>query len=90
MVNLKNIDKVQCQSYGNDRDYPLVPRMGDCEMITTELLDPRSDDTERNLKPIEELGGEEVKLFGDNDHRLIRIRKNLPVELLEKYHEYLA
>ena len=52
--------------------------MDDCKIITTKLLHLRIDDIERNLKLAEELEVEEVKLFGDDDHRSVKIRKNLP------------
>ena len=63
-------------------------------MITKESLDLKGDNTERNPELIEESKVEKVKLFNDNDHRSIRIGKNLPnhfkqklIKFLRKYHE---
>ena len=59
----------------NNRDYTLAPRMGDCKMITTKLINPRGDGAKRNPEPTKDLEVEEVKLFGDNDHQSVRIGK---------------
>ena len=52
-------------------------------MISIKSLDPRGDETERNLKPSEEIEIEEVKLFGEGDDRSVRIGKTL----LKKYYK---
>ena len=52
-------------------------------MISDESLDPRGDEVERNTKPSEEVEIEEVKLFGENDDRSVRIGKKLPKEFLK-------
>ena len=46
-------------------------------MITIDSSDFKDKEVERNLKPIK-LEIEKVRLFGELDSQLIRIRKNLP------------
>ena len=66
-------------------------------MITTESLDPKDGDAERNPKSIIELEIEEVKLFRDIDPKTVRTGRNLLndfkdelIRLLEKYHKCFA
>ena len=66
-------------------------------MISTEYLDPRGDERERNPKPSEEVEIEEVKQFDNHNYWSIKIEKHLPEEfkkklvtLLKKYHECFA
>ena len=66
-------------------------------MISTNSIDLRGDETERNPNPSKEIEIEEVRLFGKDDDRSVRIGKNLLPEfkenlvtLLRKYHECFA
>ena len=65
-------------------------------MITTESLDLKGDDTDRNPKLVEDSDVEEVKLLNDDDCQMVKIKKKLPVDfkqklikLLKKYHKCL-
>ena len=52
-------------------------------MITVESLNSKDEEIERNPIPTK-LEIEKVKLFGDLDPQLVRIRKNLPTKFKEK------
>ena len=58
-------------------------------MITTDSLDSRDREVERNAKLIEKLEIEEVRLFDDFDLRLVRIMKNMLVDFKQKFIELL-
>ena len=63
--------------------------MDDCRMITTELLDPRTDYIERNPKPTEESKVKEVRFIGNSDHKSVGIGKNLLADFKQKLIELL-
>ena len=46
-------------------------------MIIVDSLDPRDKEGERNPKLVEESKIEEIKLFGEFNTRLVKVRKNL-------------
>ena len=66
-------------------------------MILINSLNLRDEGAKKNLRLTKESKIEEVKLFGEFDMRLIKVRKNLLddfkqklVKLLRKYHECFA
>ena len=72
MVSFKDNHEGQSQTQTNDRDSLSGPRAGNCRMISTEFMDPRGKEAERNPKPFEEVKVGEVKLFGEDDDRSVR------------------
>ena len=58
-------------------------------MILTESLELWYEEVYRNLKITKELEIKKVRLFDDSNPRLVKIRKNLPIDFKQKMIELL-
>ena len=62
----------------------LKAKIHDYQMILVDSLDPRDGEANRDLKLVEKFKIEEVKLFGEFDPKLIRIRMNFLEDFKQK------